>query len=313
MLPVSENVVVDDTVTLIDVVFGVLEEDRLAPLRRTPSTVNPFAFDAVTLPLANPKSEKFAPFGSEPFRGNDGTDPPFGGVKPLGGRPLKAPRPLPNPPARLQLPVDETGMIVTVLAATEVDPPGFPTALTQSPTATCDSETDTVWVKVVEGVQLTVTWPLCGFCTSMEVPLSAATVPDAAGSEGRVEGDLLDALLALADAFEVVFVVEDPQAAAASATTPRIGTTYRALTFLEREKRSRGLDCGRSMRATPRCRAGLEELRSTGSERRIRRASGSLVSQCVDRCESGRAVCGINAETYSDRNGDGDCPDGGRR
>lgn len=59
--------------------------------------------------------------------------------------------------------------------------------VTQLPTATSDAETVTVWVNVVVAVQLTVTCPLVGFWTSIELVacVRAATVPDAVEKFGR--------------------------------------------------------------------------------------------------------------------------------
>jgi hypothetical protein len=58
-------------------------------------------------------------------------------------------------------------------------------AVTQSPTARVDEARVTVWVKRVDEVQLTVTWPLDGFCTSIEIPgATAAMVPEAVEKAG---------------------------------------------------------------------------------------------------------------------------------
>jgi hypothetical protein len=74
---------------------------------------------------------------------------------------------------------------VTLVAATgPVVAPledGVPVTVAQSPTATADTVAVTVWLKVVVEVQLTVTWPLSGFWTSMDVEAREATVPDAEG------------------------------------------------------------------------------------------------------------------------------------
>jgi hypothetical protein len=59
-----------------------------------------------------------------------------------------------------------------------------PVVVTQSPTARVEAGTVTVWLKVVVGLQLTVTCPLVGFWTSIEVPDRAASVPDAAVGAG---------------------------------------------------------------------------------------------------------------------------------
>jgi hypothetical protein len=60
-----------------------------------------------------------------------------------------------------------------------------PVAVTQSPTATALADSVTLFENVVVAVQLTVVWPLLGFCTSMLDALSAATLPMAA--MGRIE------------------------------------------------------------------------------------------------------------------------------
>jgi hypothetical protein len=60
-----------------------------------------------------------------------------------------------------------------------------PVAVTQSPTATALTDSVTLLENVVVAVQLTVVWPLLGFCTSMLDALSAATLPMAA--MGRIE------------------------------------------------------------------------------------------------------------------------------
>jgi hypothetical protein len=58
-------------------------------------------------------------------------------------------------------------------------------AVTQSPTASVDEARVTVWVKRVDEVQLTVTWPLVGFCTSIEIPGAiAAMVTEAVEKAG---------------------------------------------------------------------------------------------------------------------------------
>jgi hypothetical protein len=73
-------------------------------------------------------------------------------------------------------------LMVTVLAVI-VDLEDDPLILTQSPAATEVDGTVAVWEKVVDGVQLTVTWPLCWFWTSMDDPATAATDPEATGGE----------------------------------------------------------------------------------------------------------------------------------
>jgi hypothetical protein len=69
---------------------------------------------------------------------------------------------------------------MTVLA-TSVPVEFDPVTVTQSPAATLAAETDTVLMKLVEDVQLTVTCPVCWFCTSIDEPDIAATEPEAPG------------------------------------------------------------------------------------------------------------------------------------
>jgi hypothetical protein len=53
---------------------------------------------------------------------------------------------------------------------------------TQSPTAREETDTAASLLKVVDGVQLTVTCPDCWFWTSIDEPEMAATEPDAPGA-----------------------------------------------------------------------------------------------------------------------------------
>ena len=73
-------------------------------------------------------------------------------------------------------------LTVTVFAVTTLDfLEVVPEAVTQSPTATEEDGTVTIWVNAVDVVQLTVVWPVCVFWTSMDEPVMAATEPDAPG------------------------------------------------------------------------------------------------------------------------------------
>jgi hypothetical protein len=72
--------------------------------------------------------------------------------------------------------------MVTVLAVI-VPLDDDPLTLTQSPAAAEEDATVATWEKVVVAVQLTVTWPLCWFWTSMDEPEMAATEPEAPGNE----------------------------------------------------------------------------------------------------------------------------------
>ena len=95
---------------------------------------------------------------------------------------------------------------------------------TQAPATRSAAVASTVWVNVVLGLMLTVTWPVVGFCTSSVEPDTAAAVPKAPCA-GELPGAVVVGLWleeGLVDA-----VLEPPQAAAASASTPR--PTKRAL------------------------------------------------------------------------------------
>jgi hypothetical protein len=69
-----------------------------------------------------------------------------------------------------------------------------PVAVTQSPTVMALTDSLTVLENSVVEVQLTVVCPLLGFCTSMLVPFSAATLPLAPiGGVVRVAAPAVDA------------------------------------------------------------------------------------------------------------------------
>jgi len=156
----------------------------------------------VTLPNAfeKVKVRPAAPPGNVP----PGTVP-LGNVplvnEPLGGRnPPKPPAPAPpapappNPPPPVHDPVELGWVIDTVVAVKWLEDDlddsvdlvdELLVAVTQSPTASCDEGRVTVWLKLVEAVQVTVTWPLAGFWTSIEVPgTTAAMVPEAVDTDG---------------------------------------------------------------------------------------------------------------------------------
>jgi hypothetical protein len=193
-------VVLIDGRLLLLLVLG-LDPERLADEK--PETLRELAVTAVTLPLAkpplanaegrrpDPPPGKLPPPGGLP-------EPPPGKLPPLGGPPGPPPStpPLvdvpdpppgkPNPPVHLPV---VGWLTVTVLAVTTVVfLEALPETVTQSPTATEDAGTVTIWVKAVDVVQLTVTWPLCWFWTSMEEPVMTATEPEAPGNE-RVPED----------------------------------------------------------------------------------------------------------------------------
>src|SRR5262245_3381856 len=120
--------------------------------------------DATAPPRNRPhgKPEGRAPDGKPEGRAPDG--------KPDG----RAPPPMahaPEPTMRL--------LAVNDVASKEV--PDGATAVTQSPALIAASVVAIWWVNFVDDVHVTATWPTCGFCTCIVVPLIAATVPDAAG------------------------------------------------------------------------------------------------------------------------------------
>ena len=84
--------------------------------------------------------------------------------------------------------VPEVGWLIDTVLAVIVPLDDDPLTVTQSPAATEEAGTVAVWVKVVEGVQLTVTWPLCGFWTSMVEPERAATEPEVNGNAAAARG-----------------------------------------------------------------------------------------------------------------------------
>jgi hypothetical protein len=198
--------------------------ERLA--EENPDTVNEPDVTAVTLPLANPTLERLRgrpepppgmlpplggppdpPPGKLPPLGGP-PDPPPGRLPPLGGPPDLLPAKPPSPPEHCP----EVGWLtVTVMAFTALD---FfevrPVTVTQSPTATDDAETSTIWLKVVDVVQLTVTCPDSWLWTSIEVPVMAATDPEAPGKERCADEP------------------DDVEAAAAIVVTPRASATVRA-------------------------------------------------------------------------------------
>jgi hypothetical protein len=81
----------------------------------------------------------------------------------------------------VQVPAADGWLMLTVRAVM-VPLEEEPVTTTQSPTATVDADAVVDWVKLVDGVQLTVTWPVCWLWTSMEDPASAATDPTVPGN-----------------------------------------------------------------------------------------------------------------------------------
>jgi hypothetical protein len=81
------------------------------------------------------------------------------------------------------------GLLTTTERATSRPLVVVPVTVTQSPAATDDAVSVAVFVKAVEAFQLTVTWPVCAFWTSIDEPEMAATEPEAPGkAPPRAEG-----------------------------------------------------------------------------------------------------------------------------
>ena len=147
------------------IVAGVRFADEIPSMT---SVVEP---TEVTLPVAKPK-----PAGRDPDRAAwfvDGGVPPENEPEGRRARPWKPP---------VQAPVGLARVMDTVFA-TSVPVESEPLTVTQSPTFTDEAGTLTVLLNRVEDVQLTVTCPICWFCTSIEEPAIAATDPEAPGKE----------------------------------------------------------------------------------------------------------------------------------
>jgi hypothetical protein len=145
--------------------------DPERPAEEKPETVKALEVTVVTLPLAKPPPlAKAAGRRPDPLPKNRpplGALPPPGKVPPLGGPPEPPPGkpPLvaepdaspgpPNPPVHLPVVgwLTVTVLAVTTLVFLEV----LPETVTQSPAATEEAGTVTIWVKAVDVVQLTVT------------------------------------------------------------------------------------------------------------------------------------------------------------
>jgi hypothetical protein len=171
---------------LLWLVLGKLPGDT-----EMPEMVRVDALTAVTLPEAMDKLASCrrklpgdAPFGKPP--------PPPGGPPPLPLRNWNPPAvppaliPMFDPPAPLVEVPTQAPLLLGMLtersrAATVVFDflEAVPVAVTQSPTVIALTASVTVLENCVDEVQLTVVWPLLGFCTSMLVALSAATDPKA--------------------------------------------------------------------------------------------------------------------------------------
>jgi hypothetical protein len=149
-----------------------------------------------------PEIEVTVPNAVEKVRGRAAAPAGNVPVEPLGRRksPPRDPAPPnpvppnpapPNPAPLVHDPVELGWVIVTVVAVKLLDDlvdllEVLLVAVTQSPTESSEEGSVTVWVNFVEAVQVTVTWPLDGFCTSIEVPgTTAAMVPVAVENDGR--------------------------------------------------------------------------------------------------------------------------------
>jgi len=203
-----------------------------------PFTTNFDPESDVTLPKAVEKIRAAAPEGIALL----GKVPP--GKVPPGGRnppnPPAPPRSAPaNPRPWVHDPVELGWVIDTVVAVKwfEVDLADFAVelllvAVTQSPTTSSDEGMLSVWVKFVDWVQVTVTWPLVGFCTSIEdAPTSAAMVPEAVDTDGAGGG--------------VVFgdVVAAPAVPPTAATLVRRTSPSPRATLLQRDSDLASLEC----------------------------------------------------------------------
>ncbi len=162
----------------------------------------------VTVPKAALGRAVASAFGLRRGRGLvEGSGAPEGRAPP--------PKPLPKPPLPVH-PVVSGLLIITfcaVISPSVAVVPGAPVTSTQSPTFRLDTVVCSVWVKVVDPVKLTVTWPTDGFCTWIAEPVTAAAVPVTPGGPAG-------AGLAPGFCVDTVAVVEPleppPQAAMAS-------------------------------------------------------------------------------------------------
>jgi hypothetical protein len=173
--------------------FVDLLDDLAGATGTVPTTTRVEPEIEVTLPNATEKLRlrAAAPPGNVPLGNVPLVNEPLGGRNPLAPpAPVLAAPPAPNAPPAVHDPVELGWEIDTLVAVKWVeDALDFDVevldAVTQSPTARLDEARVTVWVKRVDGVQLTVTWPLDGFCTSIEIPgTTAAMVPEAVEKAG---------------------------------------------------------------------------------------------------------------------------------
>jgi hypothetical protein len=177
-----------------------------------PEMVSVDPLTAVTLPDAMSKlANCFRKlFPADPPPGNDRAppsgkfcgpppppEPPRNWNPPAGGPPdpvaeRKLPAPFVGPQVPLLLGVDKVRLRAAIVVFDFFD--ADPVAVRQSPTATALTDSVTLLENVVVDVQLTVVWPLFGFCTSMLDALSAATLPVAPVGLFEVEAAPAEAL-----------------------------------------------------------------------------------------------------------------------
>ena len=122
-------------------------------------------------------------------------------------------------------------MVMLVAVIGPVDPlaaGGVPVTVMQEPETTAAEVAACVWVKTVDDVHPTVTWPVCGFWTSMEVAVMVATVPNALGVVGRVETPADGSLVEACALVEVL--AGEPQAAANNIRAPSAAMLQAAIT-----------------------------------------------------------------------------------
>jgi len=251
-----------------------------------PCTTKPLADSEVTLPLAPPNPP-----------------PPKAPRLPLGrgrglklGPGVKVPRePPPNAPAPPQLPL--TGALtVTLVAVTDlVAAPvaeGWPTTVTQLPTAMSFDVTATVSVIGVVAVKVTVTCPVVGFCTSRLAPDTAAAVPT---TPGKAVAVLVGAGLLLLGA------------TAGIAVLPLLAQAVAAGTTIARPARA-GAQRRGQLRLAAEVRLVVAAIMANSRPRGC-----SFAAQRVDRGEPGGAGGGVDAEADADADRDDDRADGGGR
>jgi hypothetical protein len=153
-----------------------------------PETDSVDPLTAVTFPEANAKLPKRARkpppgfFGGLPVpprAAKPSPEPVRNWKPPAGARPVPrlncGPRPAEHEPVELAC---VTVMLSTAMVVFDFFD-GVPVALTQLPTVMELTASDTVLENCVVGVQVTVVWPVLGFCTSMLDPMIAATLPEA--------------------------------------------------------------------------------------------------------------------------------------